>query len=110
MSPADLLVSETTGWKRGDVKVPAEVPAAAESLGVVSSAEAVYAGAGRVRVRVLQMKAETVAFEMMQKWRHTDGLGAYKGPYFFIAQGEAGSAPQSVMELLGVLQKGASAP
>ena len=105
--PAEMLPAEPGGWKRGDVKSPAEVPPVAESLGVVASAEALYLGEGRVRVRCLQMKAETVAFELMQKWRpQTDGLGAYKGPYFFIAAGEAGSTRESVMELLGLLQKG----
>lgn len=107
-SLSELLPSEPGGWKRGDVKTPAEVPETAQALGVVDSAEALYLGDGRVRVRVLQMKTDTVAFELMQKWRHTDGLGANKGPYFFIAEGQAGSTPQSTMTLLGLLQKNAA--
>ncbi|MDZ4800227.1 MAG: hypothetical protein SGI92_18880 [Bryobacteraceae bacterium] len=105
----DLLPHELGGWKRGDVTTPAEVPAAAEALGAVGSAGALYLGEGRVRVRVLEMKAETVAFELMQRWRpQTDGLGTYKGRHFFIAQGEAGSTPETVMQLLGLLQKAAA--
>ncbi len=105
----ELLPAEAGDWKRGEVTTPApQIAETAASLGVDASAEALYTGQGRIRVRVLRMKAETVAFELRQKWRQSDGLGAYQGPYFFAAQAEEGATQDSVMQVLGLLQKAAA--
>ena len=45
---------------------------------------ATYRTSGTITVRVFQMSAETSAFELMQKWRKTEGLVFYKGPYFIV--------------------------
>jgi hypothetical protein len=49
------------------------------------------------------MRSEPSAFEMLQKWRQTDGLATYKGPYFFIAQAEDGDE-EAARRLLQTLQ------
>jgi hypothetical protein len=53
------------------------------------------------------MRAETSAFELMQKWRPDHGIGAFQGPYFFVATPQ-GTDPQAVAALLRALQQGAS--
>jgi hypothetical protein len=58
-----------------------------------------YTGPASVAVRVFRMKAETSAFELIQKWRQSEGLAAYSGPYFFVASGERAG------EVLRELQK-----
>ena len=83
----------------------ADVPEAVTALGVDDSAETAYSGPAEVRVRVFRMKAETSAFEMIQKWRQTEGLAAYKGPYFFIVNAPSDVNPAIVGELLRGLQQ-----
>ncbi len=65
-----------------------EAPALIRSLGLRQAIRAVYEGNGSVTVRMFEMNVETSAFELIQKWRQQDGLAMYKGPYFFVAQGE----------------------
>jgi hypothetical protein len=50
------------------------------------------------------MKAETSAFELIQKWRQQDGLASYKGPYFFIARPEGATQPQTAAFLQALQQ------
>src|SRR4051794_24225403 len=83
-----LLPSELSGgWKRGALQSPASsIPDLVSQLGLAFSAETQYEGpAGTVPVRVFVMRAETSAFELMQKWRQSEGTGAYKSRYFFSA-------------------------
>jgi hypothetical protein len=49
------------------------------------------------------MRSEPGAFEMLQKWRQTDGLATYKGSYFLIAQPETGNE-EAARVLLQALQ------
>ena len=79
--PADL----PGGLKRGEVRPLTDVPSVIAQLGVEESAQTTYAG---TELRIFRMKADTSAFEVIQKWRQTEGLAAYKGPYFFVANGE----------------------
>ena len=96
------------GWIRGTIATPSSnIPEAVTALGVEDSAETTYTGPASVRVRVFRMKAETSAFEMIQKWRQTEGLAAYRGPYFFIANPSGDASPAIVGELLRGLQQAA---
>ncbi|MBC7924172.1 MAG: hypothetical protein H7039_00795 [Bryobacteraceae bacterium] len=98
------LQLEGTTWRRGDLKLGPAIPEQVQQLGVVDASEATYLGQGSVRVRVFRMKAETSAFELMQKWRQVDGLAAYKGQYFFVAEG-SGTSRDAVLEVLSALQR-----
>jgi hypothetical protein len=96
----------TGGWTRGEVTSPAsEIPQAVTDLGVAETAETRYMGPATVRVRVFRMKAEASAFEMIQKWRQSDGLAAYQGPYFFVVSPSSEASPVVVGELLRNLQR-----
>ena len=67
------------------------------------SAAATYSGpAGNVDVQVFRLKGETNAFELMQRWRQSDGPAIYKGAYFFVAQSGNASA---AMKLLHAMQE-----
>ena len=87
---ADVLPSSLAGgWKRGDVFTLSDIPAVVSQLGPEESVQTVYTGPGTVTVRAFRMRAETSAFELIQKWRQSDGLAAYKGAYFFVVTGDA---------------------
>jgi hypothetical protein len=104
----NVLPKQVAGeWGRGDLVPLTEVPEPVSQLGLDSAAEATYKGSGVVRVRVFRMRAETSAFELMQKWRQSDGIAAYKGPFFFVATPQ-GTDPQAVGALLRALQQAAS--
>ena len=97
------------GGSRGAISTPAsEIPEIVTALGVEETAETTYTGPASVRVRVFRMKAETSAFEMIQNWRQTDGLAAYNGPYFFIANPTCDASPAVIGELLRGLQQAVS--
>jgi hypothetical protein len=83
---AEVLPAELPGGlKRGDVRPLTDIPSVIAQLGVEESAQTTYAGTA---LRIFRMKADTSAFELIQKWRQSEGLAAYKGPYFFVANGE----------------------
>jgi hypothetical protein len=98
-TPQDMLPLEVQGWKRGQPTELASLPD-----GAAAGAEALYLGDGRVNVRVLQYANETVAFEKLQQWRQSEGMAAYKGPFFFIAQPLEGATRESTMALLSALK------
>lgn len=78
------------GWSLQQSKpLPVEeAPAAARMLSLTSSVTATYKDASGkpLSLRLLDMKAETNAFELVQKWRPQDGQALYKGRYFFVAE------------------------
>jgi hypothetical protein len=88
----NVLLAQSGTWRRGDVSKPASIPELVSRLGVEDAAEATYSGAGKVTVHVFRMRAETSAFELMQKWRQQDGVATYKGAYFFVARAEGADA------------------
>ena len=94
-------------WERSAVNRISEIPPTVSTLGVADAAETTYKGAGVVTVRVFRMKAETSAFELMQKWSPTQGIAAYRGTYFFVGTPQ-GTDPQSVASLLRALQEAVS--
>ena len=61
-----------------------QAPDPIRNSGLKRWANATYRARGTINVRVFQMNAEASAFEMLQKWRKTDGLVFYKGPYFVV--------------------------
>ncbi|MBC8167236.1 MAG: hypothetical protein H7Y20_15370 [Bryobacteraceae bacterium] len=92
------------GWARGKLEKSGTLPALIAQAGPSDTAEALYAGSGTIRIRVYRLKSETSAFELMQKWRQTDGMAVYKGAYFFVANGD-GVSPSAIMALLAELQR-----
>ena len=100
---AALPESLPGGWTRSAKGAARSVPpAAAQELGVEDSAAATYSGpAGNVDVQVFRLKGETNAFELMQRWRQTDGPAIYKGAYFFVAQS---ANSQAAMQLLQAMR------
>lgn len=101
----EILPSQVGGgWTlKGSESLPAEeTPAAAQTLAVAGGVEATYTGnGGSIQVRLLDMKAETNAFEMVQKWRPSDGQALYRGQYFFVAR----SKDQEPSVVSGFLQE-----
>lgn len=95
------------GWERDALLPVREVPEAVSRLGLENGVETTYKGSGIVHVRAFRMRAETSAFELMQQWRQSDGIPAYKGPFFFVAVPQ-GSDPPAVGALLRALQQAAS--
>lgn len=92
------------GWRRSQLTAAQNAPDLIRQHSPVASAEAVYTGVGTIRVRAWQMKSETSAFELMQKWRQSDGISAYKGAYFFVAEA-AGADRNAVLSFLRELQR-----
>lgn len=89
------------GWKRGAVAVPAtDVPDVIRRLGLESSAETTYGGSTRVLVRAYRMRSDTAAFEVMQKWRQSDGLGLQKSAWVLTANGPARDQTMTVLAQL----------
>jgi hypothetical protein len=95
------------GWERSDIVPLVEVPETVSRYGVESAVETTYKGSGIVHVRAFRMRAETSAFELMQRWRQNDGIPAYQGAFFFVAMPQ-GTDPRSVGTLLRTLQQAAS--
>jgi hypothetical protein len=94
-------------WRRNELGSIAEVPELVSQLGFEEGVQTTYKGSGVVHVRAFRMRAETSAFELMQKWRPNEGIAAYKGPFFFVAIPQ-GTDPQAVAGLLRALQQAAS--
>lgn len=86
---ADVLPMDLAGvWKRSQVTSLSDIPALISQAGPAESAETTYTGPATVNVQVFRMRSETSAFELMQKWRQSDGIAGYKGPYFMVAHGD----------------------
>ena len=101
----EVLPPEVGGrWRRGDLRNASAVPPVIASAKPQDSAEATYTGPGTVRILVFRMTSETSAFELMQKWRQDDGMAAYQGPFFFVAE-RTGADPAAVMDLLVELKR-----
>jgi hypothetical protein len=76
-------------WKRGTLSSVSEIPPVISQLYPEESIQTTYTGGpGTVTLRAFRMPSETSAFELIQKWPQSQGLAAYKGPYFFIASGD----------------------
>jgi hypothetical protein len=46
------------------------------------------------------MNVPTSAFELIQKWRQQEGRAIYSGPYFVVANADAGPEAASLLEAL----------
>jgi hypothetical protein len=78
------------GWSRQDVQPldASDLPADVTGMPWKQAVIARYAGGGTgaVNVRLIEFKGEAVAFELMQRWRQSEGLAFYKGPYFIVCR------------------------
>src|SRR3954453_13625851 len=81
------------------------VPEIIRAQGSKQALFAVYkGGAERIRVLVFEMGSETSAFELIQKWRQSEGLGFYKRQDFVVAKG-SDIDRTTLSEFLQALQK-----
>ena len=106
-SPRSLdesIPASIDGWTRSQL-VPistSDAPEIIRNLGLEQAAAATYTGPSSVSVKIYRMKVQTSAFELIQKWRQSDGLAVYSGSYFVVA--DPGSGPDA-SRLLKALQK-----
>ena len=103
-APASSALPETLpgGWSKASAGPARDIPPAAAQLGVEDSASATYSGAaGTVELSAFRLRTETNAFDLMQRWRQSDGPAIYKGAYFFVARADK---PEAAMKLLQALQ------
>jgi hypothetical protein len=100
----DVVPANLAGWTRTQIAPldTASAPELVRQQGLKRAVFATYTGPASVTVRVYEMNVPTSAFELIQKWRQQDGLAAYQGPYFLVANPESG--PQAAT-LLGALRK-----
>ena len=80
-----------------------DAPPLVRSLGLQRALTAVYKTNSEIRLKVFEMSGETGAFELIQKWRQSDGLAIYKGPYFVVVE-SSDADPESLKEFLKALQ------
>ncbi|MEJ7607169.1 MAG: hypothetical protein WKF37_13110 [Bryobacteraceae bacterium] len=87
-SLAEVLPTQFGSWSRRRIRPisPDRYPPLIAGLGVSKAASADYEGEGRIQLQIYEMKVETSAFELIQKWQQRDGLAIYKGPYFVVAK------------------------
>ncbi len=85
-SLAEVLPTQLGSWSRRRLRAISadSYPPLIARLGVSKGAAASYESEGRIEVQIFEMKVETSAFELIQKWPQQDGLAIYKGPYFAI--------------------------
>jgi hypothetical protein len=91
-------------WSRTELTaIPAQLaPDRVRELGLEDAAHATYSGPAQVGVRVFRMRAGASAFELIQQWRQNEGLAAYSGRYFIVA--DSGTAPEHARAVLTGLQ------
>ena len=79
------------GWSRQDVQPldASDLPSDVTGMPWKQAVIARYAGTGgpgAVNVRLIEFKGEAVAFELMQRWRQTEGFAFNKGAYFIVCR------------------------
>jgi hypothetical protein len=87
--PKDLLpVQVRRTWVLRETKTRSndDAPALIRGLGLKHWMSATYRANGEIQLSVYEMNVEASAFELMQKWRNSDGAAFYKGPYFVVAR------------------------
>ncbi|MBI1895543.1 MAG: hypothetical protein HYZ57_12865 [Acidobacteria bacterium] len=91
-------------WKlAGTSTIPAEqTPGVVRSLGVARAFRAVYRAEKQITVDLYEMRGETSAFELIQKWRQSEAPAFHKGRYFVTASGDA---PESLRAFLAALER-----
>src|SRR3954454_6093275 len=81
------------------------IPELVRAQGAKQALFAIYkGGTERIRVLVFEMGSETSAFELIQKWRQSEGLAFYKRQYFVVAKG-SDIDRTTLSEFLQALQK-----
>lgn len=92
------------GWKLSGVSNPAPAPL----LGSYEPArvwEASYSGTVPLTVTYNRMKSDTVAFELMQKWRSEPGATHFhRGPLFVVIR-SAGAEPARLNAIAGEVEE-----
>jgi hypothetical protein len=99
--PKDLLpVQVQRTWVLRETKIQPneDAPALIRGLGLKHWMSATYRANGEIQITVYEMTTETSAFELMQKWRNSEGPAFNKGKYFVVA-------PPGNLEFLGALQE-----
>ena len=93
------------GWSRADVQPlhASDLPADITGMPWTNAVIARYRGPAAVNTRLIEMKSETVAFELMQRWRQSEGLAFYKGPLFVVCRPD-GATPEQLSQFTRALQ------
>lgn len=105
----EILPMQIGRWKRKAVEnIPGEqVPEQVKGMGFQRARRAFYqAETNRLLATVFEMNAQTVAFELVQKWRPQEGkIAFHQGPYFITLEGGNAAEQRSLAEALeGVLK------
>ena len=98
----EVLPANLAGWTRSQI-APLDAASAPELIrqqGLKRAVSATYTGPASVTIRVYEMNVSTSAFELIQKWRQQDGLAAYQGPFFLVANPESGPQASTLIEAL----------
>jgi hypothetical protein len=75
-----------------------DAPALVRGLGLKQWMSATYRANGEIQISVYEMNVEASAFELMQKWRNSDGPAFNRGPYFI-------QGPPGTLEFINALQE-----
>jgi hypothetical protein len=83
------------GWSRQDVQPldASDLPSDVTGMPWKQAVIARYGGGGgAVNVRLIEFKSDAVAFELMQRWRQSEGLAFNLGPYFVVCRPDGAEA------------------
>jgi hypothetical protein len=99
---ADVIPATADGWTRSQVTpLPAnDAPEMVRQLGLEQAVSATYTGPSKISVKIFRMKGQTSAFELIQRWRQSDGLAVYSGPFFLVADPASGPDAGGLLQAL----------
>lgn len=64
----------------------ANLPGDVAGMDWKASVSATYRGPQNINVLLTQFNTDASAFELMQRWRQSEGIAFHKGPYFVICR------------------------
>jgi len=98
----EAVPTSVDSWTRSQVtSLPEnEAPEMVRQLGLDQAVSATFTGPATVPVKIFRMKGQTSAFELIQKWRQSDGLAVYSGSYFIVADPGSGSEAGALLQAL----------
>ena len=98
----EAIPATVDSWTRAQItSLPeSEAPEMVRQLGLDQAVSATFTGPATVPVKIFRMKVQTSAFELIQKWRQSDGLAVYSGPYFIVADPGSGSQAGALLQAL----------
>jgi hypothetical protein len=107
-APTRALPEQVADYRRVSLE-PGSAPEDIAQRGVAQAVRAAYQGKARVAVEVYQMKSETSAFELVQKWRAEPGRVAFHSGRNFVVISSTLPQPELVA-FSQALQRSVSGP